>query len=426
MIAALVDPAQIDLTQEERYYLDFFRRNTSKQVASFFKGTFWDHLIHQVGESQPAVRHAAIGLGATHWNCETTENRMLPLQQCNKAIRHVRQLLLTGSPDRIQLETVLCACLVLGATSMIQGDAQGSSYHLTSGLKLLDQWQGISSDKSALGALLLQTFTQNQLGWISLTNNGDAYPNMTLPDVIGGQFPVVKTLDSAEESIGFVVAIGWLSLQVKTQPEICHETKRKGIAVTLLDKLHAWTKQIEGLKGVQADRSQVKRLILFLKIWIEVLLIRISTDERLGEGETRYDDRLPSFQQVIQLSKELLSHANHEIWVWITTPLVFCALKCRHWHTRHEALRLLKIWPTSEGIWSMSNTALVISRMVQKESEGFGVQDTIPESSRIDSLRAEFLSGTPRVKVTYQRSQLQADTSSSRKQEGSEQVIIFY
>jgi hypothetical protein len=232
------------------------------------------------------------------------------------------------------------------------------------------------------------------------------YPDLTLPDLIACRFPIIETLESAEKTTGFIVAIGWLALQVKSRLEAGNSRRRKGIAVTLLKKLHAWRTHIVGLTNVHEDLSRAQNMMLFLDIWIKALFIRTATDERLADGETRYDGYLKLFQQTIQQAERLLLQAGPDIWMGIVTPLVFCTLKCRDWHIRRVALQLLKISLYSKGKWSVANTALVIERVIQMESEGLTPHHVIPEASRIDSLRVEFVPGKPRIQISCRLSHL--------------------
>ncbi|OQD80874.1 hypothetical protein PENANT_c031G07116 [Penicillium antarcticum] len=428
IVASLIEPSQASLSGEERTYLNFFRQNTSKQVASYFSRAFWDHLVHQVGESQPAVRHAAIGVGAMHWNNDIRklgrENQSLPLQQCSKAYGHLRQTLSSGLSSSAEVETVLCSCIVLGALSMIQGDARATSYHLGSGWRLLDQWQSVGLRNSALGTRLLQAFTQNKLRWFSL-RDGDMYANLTLPEVMASRVPIVESIVDTEQTAGFVVGIGWLALQIRSRPEDGDSTKRVGVAVTLLKKLQSWKMLlVESCK--HGDVARAERMISFLDIWCRVLFIRISMDDKLEDGETRYDECLPLFQQTIQLAGKLLLDPRPDIWMGIVTPLVFCALKCRDWDTRHVALKLLKIVPYSKGKWSMANTAFVIERMIQVESEGFTQEDIIPETSRIDSIRVEFLLGNPKICIHYRCSNSNNEGKVYTEHQDWESVVMQY
>ena len=432
MVAPLVDPSQIHLTRNERTYLNFFRQNTSKQVAGYFSHTFWEELVHQVVESQPVVRHAAIGVGAMHWHHDVRtlghENQSLPLQQCSKALLHLQQLLAIGLSDHTQVETVLSACIVLGALSMIQGDARAVTWHLGSGWRLLEYWQTINLHNSPLRARLLQTFMQTKLRWFSLAD-GDMYVDLTLPDVIVSRFSAIENLESAEESAGFITAIGWLALQIKTRPKSGNPTERHGVAVSLLRKLQAGRDRIQETMKSNQDQSviRVKGMITFLDIWSKILLIRVLTDAKIDEGETRYDAYLPVFQDVIQMAEHLLLQPRLEIWMGIATPLVFCTLKCRDWDVRDRALKLLKIWPYTKEKWSMSNTALVVEQAVQKESGGFRPPESIPESCRIDSLRVEFLPGRPRIRISYRRAYLHRFKASSPAQSRAwENIILPY
>ncbi|GAD97689.1 conserved hypothetical protein [Paecilomyces variotii No. 5] len=327
VMGSLGDTAHVDLSPQERSYLYFFRQNTSKQLASYFSRAFWDQLVHQFSEAQPAVCHAAISIGASHWHYEVRalgEIHSFPLQQCNKALILLQKNLEHGLSTCTRMETVLTSCFVLVALAFIQGDARAASCHLASGWRLLGQWQDV------------------------------------------------------EETAGFLVAIDWLALQIKSQAVPGTDSKRKGAAVRTWRKLRAWKCQIMESTKTHNDLSRADKMILLHEIWTAVLSIRISTDGRILDGETRYDVCLPHFRRVIQLAEKFLYHAGLDVWMGIVTPLVFCALKCRDWQLRQDVLRLLTIWPFSEGKWSISNTALVISRVIEIESDGLTPHDVIP------------------------------------------------
>jgi hypothetical protein len=308
---------------------------------------------------------------------------------------------------------------------MMQGDARATGFHLSAGWKLLDQWQGVGLRNSVLGVRLLQTYTQNKLRWFSLID-GDMYHGLTLPDVLTSRVMVVESLAVTEETAGFVVSIGWLALQVGTKAEAGDCSKRVGVTMTLLRKLQAWKKLMVESSKVHGEVARAEKMISFLDIWSRVLFIRVSMDEKLQDGETRYDECLPLFQQTIQLVGKLLLEPRPDVWMGIVTPLVFCALKCRDWDTRREALKLLKIFPYSKGRWSMANTALVIERMIQVESEGLIPGDVVPEASRIDPMRVEFLLGKPRIQTYYRRSHLSKNGSENTAKRDWESVIISY
>jgi hypothetical protein len=95
-------PSSISLlfnNNQERRSFDFFCQHTVTQLSGVFDSGFWSRLLLQVIHHEPAVRHAAVALGALHesfeWGHETRvenqiadsrEPNMFALQQYSKAI----------------------------------------------------------------------------------------------------------------------------------------------------------------------------------------------------------------------------------------------------------------------------------------------------------------------------------------------------
>jgi hypothetical protein len=50
-------------------------------------------------------------------------------------------------------------------------------------------------------------------------------PDLTLPDVMASQFPVVESLATTEETAGSAVGIRWLALRIRSRPEAGDITK---------------------------------------------------------------------------------------------------------------------------------------------------------------------------------------------------------
>jgi hypothetical protein len=46
------------------------------------------------------------------------------------------------------------------------------------------------------------------------------YPDLTLPDVMASQFPVVGSLATTEETAGSAVGIGWLALRIRSRLDL--------------------------------------------------------------------------------------------------------------------------------------------------------------------------------------------------------------
>ncbi|KAJ5096131.1 hypothetical protein NUU61_005487 [Penicillium alfredii] len=412
-LISLVDVSQADLTPHERWYLDFFRNCTARQFASVFTNAFWGQLVHQVGEAQPAVRHAVISIGAIHWHCPVlkfaADATSFPLRQCNKALVHLQHNLVTDLSSRTRMETVLVSCLILVLLCFIQRDVRAVSCHLAAGFKLLDEWQKAQMNYSPLGPVLLQAFTQVHLHWAAATESNPA--SVPTAQFVAYHFPMMDIVEAAEEAGGFMVILGWLLLQTDSNSQPFGGTKMESASVMTLKKMHAWRSRIIRALTLRGESSpHTNPNVLFLDIWSEVIFIKIITDAHLEEGETRYDAYLPHFQRTIHLARQILIPAAHSpvpgFWArtGIISPLFFCALKCRDWNTRREALFLLSLWEHRPGIWSVSGTALAAARLIKHESEDLTPKDVVPETARIESLRVDFLPQECQVRLRYRHS----------------------
>ncbi|KAJ5280248.1 hypothetical protein N7478_005620 [Penicillium angulare] len=408
LLALPVDASQTNLTFQERWFLDFFRRVTARSNATYFNRAFWGMLVHQASEIQPAVRYAAIGIGSLHWGAMTKTNRVAPNQiasfslgQCNKAMEHLQQNLNAEIPRRPRMETVLISCGILLAFSFGQGDARAGGYHLRAGYELLQQWQRVGMDNSPVGTVILGSFYQLHLDWPSLVESGIAPKTYSYPVQLTAEYQSEALIETPEEACGALLILGWLALQMKPH-RVTGSFESTPSAVLI--RLRQWKGLI--LMGSDHSSQEKQDTIAILDVWCGVLLIKSLADDRLEEGEMRYDDYSSHFQRTIEQAKGLLARESlQNSWVrsGVVAPLFFCAFKCRDWTIRREALQLMSEWSGEQGVWSISKSYLVLGRLIRIESEGYESWERIPETARIDAVRVEFLPGETKVQFWYRR-----------------------
>ncbi|KAL4815517.1 hypothetical protein BDW67DRAFT_185792 [Aspergillus spinulosporus] len=159
-----------------------WRLTAAAQCAGYFYDEFWQRLVHQVSEEQPAVCHAVISLGSLKYqflqlrmgNADSANNgravdTAFSLQQCNKAIASVRQRLLADRLGPQSKELALIMCIVLVSILLLQEDAQSAGCHLRSGLKLLEAYMEDPPRHSATSSAISQAFAGLHLGWLSFS-----------------------------------------------------------------------------------------------------------------------------------------------------------------------------------------------------------------------------------------------------------------
>lgn len=184
----LVDPSHVGLTATERRYLELFRMHTSGQCAGSIMDDFWQRLIHQISEKEPAVRHATIAISAIHWHSLNEANAgndvSFPIQQCNKAIASLRKNLtrvhahVTSSAHR---EAVLVTCAALVCLALFQDDVKAVIKHLESGYAMLLEWKKTDFDGSPSGPILMRVFRDLHLHRITFTSRKSGDDQIYVP-----------------------------------------------------------------------------------------------------------------------------------------------------------------------------------------------------------------------------------------------------
>lgn len=137
------------LSDTEKWSFDSFREISDSGLGD---GLGWPELgsvVIQNSESDPALRHAVIALGALHWHTlrkfggsksKTNDRQLLPLayEQYHRAIRLLRSQLQQGNGPSV--EASMLSCMVLIVFDFMQGNYRAAGIHLTGGVALLRKY----------------------------------------------------------------------------------------------------------------------------------------------------------------------------------------------------------------------------------------------------------------------------------------------
>lgn len=418
--APLVNGGQVDLTPDERWYLDYFRQVTSLQCSSYFYDEFWERLVHQASDIQPAVRHAAIGMGALNWQFAqlrmgtntTPFDRTFSLQQCNRAIAYLQQNLADDRMGRAKVETAMVTCLVLVCVILFQEDSETAGRHLGAGENLLRQYLLENPSGTSVSQALKQTFAATNLVYATFANKDPDAEDPISPWFIPDEIP--NDSGSSEKTHDFLVTLARMVIQNyprgfrvgSPDPDLDMEP------FAVLTKLRGWRAQLKGSLSVHKDRLRQRDLdaLTLLELWGEVLLILIMVNTRFQPREIKYDSLLRHFEKVVHLSDVLListslsSAPTFSTNTGVIPPLLFCALKCRDWLVRQQALLLLRRWRRKERNLSICPIVLVSQRIIEIEMEGLTPEDAVPEAARIGSITVEMPPNNPKLRLWYRAS----------------------
>lgn len=144
----------------EVHYFDIFRAHTASELSGYFDSVFWTQRVLQECHVEPAIRHAAIALGALYKTLEqsskspsptdsatTTPNRAdLIMSHWQVAVRQYSEacnamMLLNGQTQHSN-RTRLMSSVLLASFDAFIGDHKQAIIQIQSGLGLMKQLRG--------------------------------------------------------------------------------------------------------------------------------------------------------------------------------------------------------------------------------------------------------------------------------------------
>ncbi|KAG0154507.1 hypothetical protein PDIDSM_75 [Penicillium digitatum] len=394
----VLDGSQVGLSRMERDYLYSFRSYTASQCAGYHFDPFWQVLVHQVSESCPEVRHAAIGIGALHRRFShpgSNRHDNFPMRQSTKAIACLRKAMMEGDQsDPSVTEKILVACVVLVTFALFQGDVDAVRCHLQAGTKLLWEWRK-KTTKSPVASVLLHTFIQLHIHWASATR---------LQDYLAGGYPYLQELihenlvdisahaDELSKSTMLVSVQCWalmFSDPVSLDPQTTN-LSRGFTWDTPANKVHRLKTQVEECSALHRRAISPTKLRAFMIVQMQIEMIQIVlASTKFSGSETEWDPLFPHFKRVVDKAEVLLSNFNYlpdplfSVKEGFLGSLMFCGLKCRDWTVRQKVLAICQKYNRREGMFSTAEAALLLKKVYDLESAGILPGAYIPESARI-------------------------------------------
>lgn len=413
--------------ETERRYYQVFCDRTTRNLAGHFPSDFWHRTAVRESHSDPAVRHAVIALGALTLSLdgslpqyETTispidvsrEHHQVALQQYNKAIAFLRQILAKGSPS---IRTALVACLLFICFENFHGDHEGANSHVLCGLGLIDQWlaqnpppNGSSASKrEQLQTLhadeVFQTFSRLDSQSFAHLCSGSSQslnpnPRLFLWDSIADRgvdvpFAFIDVL-AARSCWDYLsqrcIAFHRMSQPIHDSDPVSHppswfEEERQSCILQLTQFEDA----IWALVNTPSDSifSSISPTILYLCNKIT----RMGLHAAGKRDESHWDGYLQEYEEIVMRSATLLhatktstlTHAGvFGFEVGIIAPLHLTAMKCRIPSIRRQAINMLLEYPTREGYWDGMLLGKADLWLMGIEEEGLDEFGLVPATSR--------------------------------------------
>ncbi|KAL7797366.1 hypothetical protein V8C37DRAFT_308390 [Trichoderma ceciliae] len=405
---------------------EYFRRYTTTKLPGLFESGFWDSLVLQASEQEPAVLHAVTALGAAHKNEER-----ISLTEYNEAIRHLRRSL--NRSDKDALRVCLITCMLFVCIELLRGGFKVGHAHLSNGLRILCEIQNRDGITSSEGDIILRSHTQSVedtlvevfsrlnvqtalFGQVSsyllfVGENAQASRMYDIPPKFSSLREARKHLDAlinGSHSLGQQAS--QLLLDQQPFPEILYQNQEH-IETALMKWLITLGSSRNELNTVPGWRTRFG--ISMLILYHTMTRIMAATSLR-GVDEMIFDDYLPCFALLLKQSSDLwnmmrselrksfrikganMPDINFTIDMGFIPPLYYALVKCRQPNLRRMILELLKDVPQREGAWDGFTVIHMGGILIQLEEEGIyeGI-DVVPSCRLPDPSVADALPVVP-------------------------------
>ncbi|KAM0247599.1 hypothetical protein ACHAQJ_009791 [Trichoderma viride] len=360
---------------------EYFRRYTTTKLPGLFESGFWDSLVLQASEQEPAVLHAVTALGAAHKNEEH-----ISLIEYNKAIRHLRHSL--NRSDRDALRVCLITCMLFVCLELLRGGFKAGYAHLSNGLRILREiqsYEGITTNNEDIilrshaqsvedtlvevfSRLNVQTalFSHVSSYLLYVGENAQASRTYDIPPIFSSLRDARKHLDAlinGSHSLGQQAS--QLLLGQQPFPEVLYRDQEH-LETALMKWLVTMDSSLKELTRTPTWRTKFGIPMLFL--YHTMTRIMAATSLR-GVDEMIFDKYLPDFELLLKQSSDLWAMMLHElkksfhvkgskmpdinftIDMGFIPPLYYALAKCRQPNLRRVILKLLKEVPHREGAW---------------------------------------------------------------------------
>lgn len=437
--------------EQEAIYFRYYCDEVARQIRGTFQTSLWDRHIPQTSETEPAIRDAITAMGAINMSrslapriddlvhSPTSNFHLQRALKCyGRALNGVRRMM--ASPDQ-EPRKVLIACLLFFCLETMQGQTRSATAQASHGANLLHRWrlqygipehdpklhkQRLNIDEeltSAFGSLDLQAliFLDNRPYQVhrsyedSLNKSIKLMPDklLTLRDcqrywqqIVRRNFHLISAI---RQEMGSVVVAGqdpqslldegcadlqpedysWCcgGVAPKDIPEKTHKELKR-----CHDDINRWK---EAAKGVLLDcfsypkdsREHINATIMTIQVATQI----INLASTLFPPETAYDELMPEFRTIIELSLSLEGYKRCgkmgcfvQFAIGIIPGLMEVGRRCRDKKLRGQAIDILLARPGyQEGVWAGQHSGVFLDRLRKIEEEGMDENGYIPLSSRI-------------------------------------------
>ena len=367
------------------------------KLSGYFDGSFWCRLLLQLGQNEPAIKHAMMAVSSMYERFEFNagQDPLLPVEEdrfaltsYNNAIKSLSERL---SNDAQSVHIPLVACVLFICLEFLRRDIDAAMTHMHSGFAILRARSTrlsrnrtpSTSDERGVEETMLAIFARLRI--LSGLFGRPVPPMRVYEGPIEEVYSSPLNISNFSEARSTLIArMAPCLIFVRTCSDVRYNSLlQSGFSVkqASLDViLTEWKSSFEAWFSKRDSNSKEDLLAANLlrlhygtsKIWLAICL---------RPNETAFDEYTDQFKELIELASSLAnapqaipeepdSHFSFEMG---TIPsLYFIAVKCRHPALRRRAIGLLLATPRREGLWDAYRAGRVAERVMLREELGFG------------------------------------------------------
>ncbi|RAK94727.1 dynamin GTPase [Aspergillus costaricaensis CBS 115574] len=374
---------------------------TTPNLAGFFDQGRWARRLLQMSHQYPALWHAMTAVACIHrdFMVNTTPITMsriqdsikvrLALQQWNKSIQSLQELLSGQVLTKLDRLVILSVCMLFITMSSLQGRQLQAFVHINGGLKLIHQWKladrgedqrDEDSDLDVLLVLFTQLDSQARPYVPSLSNDLEWTDKQIILSSSTNPFKsLLEACVALEVHFNKMMQIFTNNSIYINGPDAGMQIKRQQCLLGLTE----WDIRIDKYLKITPQLQDERPLKL---LYVRRRLAQVALSMDLTKGELAHDDFFEDYAYMLNLMGDILEDPinpldsqpeniyriqkmSFHLETITTEPLFLIALRCREPTIRRQAIRLLRQYPRREGICEGMAALKIAERVMEIEEE---------------------------------------------------------
>ncbi|KAF5705005.1 transcriptional regulatory moc3 [Fusarium mundagurra] len=374
-----------DTPQEVRAF-DHYRLRTAKVLSGPIDANFWGGVVLKMSSTEPAVRHAILAISSLHEAVQVKSRSLKEIdtrfafREYGNAITSLRNWGQRSEPSVVPL---LVCVLFICVEFLIDRDT-AAQMHICQGRHILSTLgDGRSPAMEMIKHSLVPVYARLSLSSFLFGSRPAPIPAHLRS---WSDMPAVfATIEEARYALYLLLDDGLqFSTSARTpiynpnaEPEEIRKLQNE--QQRLLSQLSRWHAAFTVTTSMSPQSPSLENSLNVLRIYHQSTLIWVST--ALDTGETKLDQFMPNFANIITLASTIISsvpsNAKLEPFSFeteIIPPVYWTAIKCRHPLLRRAALKLLtrnQMRNRRENLWHARETAVIAARIIEIEESEF-------------------------------------------------------